>query len=159
MTLSPSLIDAPPLSRFGYAELVAGAQPTAGADFVQAIDARYQIRLLSVFCRLVTSADVATRNVVVEYRDGEDNRFLVNGAPVEVLASTTIDFSFSAWQQRAEWPVDGTVVVPLSPLLLDGSYDFRIHVENMAAADQLSRIRVCWEKFSSDSPTPGALEA
>lgn len=155
--IPPALIDAPPLHRFGFPELVEGTTPAATTDYTAELKGNYRYRLLSVFCRIVTTSDVADRNVVVEYRDGGNNRFMLSGAPVAIEASTTIDLAFDVWQSQAEWPVDGTILVPLKPLILPPTFDFRIHVENIQTGDALSRIRYVWELFSTDSPTPGAL--
>lgn len=148
------LLDAPPLERYGLPEYVQGASPAAGADFVQALGGNYHVRLVSLFCRLVTSAVVAAREVVVEYRDAEDNRFALFGAPVTVSALDTVDYAFSVFQPRAEWSVDDSIIVPLGPVLLPPTYDFRVHVVNMDATDQLSRVRFVWERFYT-SPTGG----
>lgn len=148
--LRAPLLDAPPLRRYGLPELVYGAQPAAGADFVQAVDGWYYARLVSLFCTLTTDANAADREVVVEYRDQDDARFALAGAPVTVSANSSVSFFFSAWQGQAEWQVDGSVLVPLPPLLLDPTYDFRLHVVNAQVGDQLSAIRFVWERFYSD---------
>lgn len=140
-------LDAPALIRFGGPELVYGAAPAAGADFSAEVEAGYFMRLISVFCRLVTDANVADRELVVECRDGQDQRFALFGAPVTVSASDTVDYAFSAYQPRAEWPVDDSIIVPLGPVLLVPSWDFRLHVVNVQAGDQLSRIRYMRERF------------
>ena len=72
------------------------------------------------------------------------------GAPVTVAASTTIDYAFSAFQGQADWPEDASILVPLHPLLLRPTDNFRLHIVNVQAADQLSRIRFVWERFYSD---------
>jgi len=134
----------------GFRELVYGTSPAAAADFVQAIDGKYRTRLLSVFVRLVTDANAANREVVVEYRDASANRFMLSGAPVVVTATDTIDYAFDVWQGQAEWSVDDSVLVPLKPAILRPTEDFRIHVVNAQAGDQLSRIRFQWERFVRD---------
>jgi hypothetical protein len=151
---APSL-DAPPLLRYGFPALIRGVSPAAGADYISEIDGRYFWRIVSVFCRLVASSDVAEREVVLEYRDQENNRYALAGAPVTVAASTTIDYAFNAFTPEAVWPVDSSIVVPLPPMILNPTDDFRLHIVNAQAADQLSRIRYRVEQFFSDSPIPG----
>ena len=141
------VLDAPGLVRYGAPELMFGASPAAGADFVHDDDAGYWWRVLSVHVRLVTDANVQDRELVVEYRDVQDQRFALYGAPVEQTASTTTDYVFSVWQTRAEWPVDASVLVPLGADLLYPGCDMRIHGVNLAAGDQLSRIRFQVERF------------
>ena len=148
-------LDAPPLLRYGLPALIRGTTPAAGADYVAEVDGRYFWRLVSMFARLVTSSDVAAREVVVEYRDQENNRYALAGAPVTVAASTTIDYAFNAFAPEAVWPVDSTIVVPLPPMILNPTDDFRLHIVNASATDQLSRIRFRVEQFYSDSPVPG----
>lgn len=146
-SLVAPLIDSPAMRRYGPPELVLATSPAAGADFVFAEASGYWWRLLSVHVRLVNSADAANREVVVEYRDTQDQRFALYGAPVTFPASDTIDYVFSVFQPRAEWEVDATVVVPLGADLLYPGCDFRIHVVNMDNTDQLSRIRFQLERF------------
>jgi hypothetical protein len=150
--LESPIIDAPPLKRYGWPDLVYGATPAAGAMFSQSVDGRYLKRLVSVFVRLVTSADVASRGVAIEYLDSAGARIGLSGAPVAQTASTTTDYVFSVAQPEAVWPVDSSVLSPLSPMLLLPTWSFRIYVANMQAADALSRIRYVRERFFSDSP-------
>lgn len=142
-----SLLDPTPLQAYGPPELRFGENPAAGADFEQAVLAGYWTRLLSVHVRLVTSADVADRGVVVEYRDTQDQRYALYGAPVAQPASDTVDYVFSVWQPEASWEVDSSVLVPLGADLLYPGCDFRIHVANIDNTDQLSRIRFQWQRY------------
>jgi hypothetical protein len=146
-SLVAPLIDTPAMRRYGPPELMFGANPAAGADFVFDEDSGYWWRLVSVFCRLVTSADVADRELVVEYRDVQDQRFALYFAPVAVTASTTVDFAFSVFCPRAEWEQDASIIAPLGADLLYPGCDFRIHVANIDNTDQLSRIRFQLERF------------
>jgi len=144
------VLDAPPLRRYGLPEYVQGAQPAANAHFVQEIESRYFVRLISVFCRLVTDGTAAARTVLVEYRDAADARYAFSGAPVTQAASTTTDWAFNVFQGQAEWEIDATILVPLAPILLLPTFDFRIFVDNIQAGDQLSLVRFVWERFYTD---------
>lgn len=144
------VLDAPPLHRYGFPELVYGTSPAAAADFVQAIGGGFYVRLVSVFARLVTDANAGDRELVLEYRDGDDNRYALFGAPVEVTASSTNDYAFSAFQPRAEWPVDSSIIIPLGPQLLLPTHDFRLHIVGAQAGDQISRVRYVQECFYTD---------
>ncbi len=146
------LLDAPPLERYGLPEYVQAASPAAGAEFTQAIEGRYHTRLISLFVRLVTDANVANRTLRLEYRDAAGNVVDVMGNPVTYPAGSTEDYSFSAFQPRGEWEVSATNLVPLHPLLLPPTFDFHIEVTNIQLGDQLSRIRFVWERFYSDVP-------
>ncbi len=137
------------LEPFGLPSFNSPASPAAGADFTQAIDSAYPARLLAVFCRLVADGSAANREVVVEYRDAGGSRFYVAGAPVVATASTTTDYNFQIGLGQPDWPIDSTILVPLQPLLLLGSWSFRVHIVNVQATDQLSRIRFVWQQYLS----------
>ena len=145
-----TILDPFATSRNAIRELVDGATPAAGADFVQTIEGRYVTRLVSVFARLVTDANVANRELVLEYRDENDDRFALMGAPVVVTASDTVDYAFGRHLGQPDWPCDDTILVPLLPTPLLPSWDFRLHLVNAQATDQLSRVRILWERFYTD---------
>lgn len=141
------LLDAPPLERYGIPSLEYGASPAAGADFSQSVEGQYYARLVSVFVRLVADANVASREVVVEYRDAGNNRYALAGINTTVTASNTADYYFSVFQPEAVATVDSSALVPLPAILLRPTDNFRIHIVNAQAGDQLSRIRYVWERF------------
>lgn len=148
-------LDSPPLERYGLPEQRNGTSPAANTDYTKAIDGRYYARLITVFCRLVTDGNAANREVVLEYLDSGGNRFALSGASTTVPASSTYDYAFSAFQPEVVYPVDTSILVPLSPVLLGPTESFKLHLVNGQAGDQLSRIRYRWELFYSDPPTPG----
>ena len=152
--LAAPVVDAPPLRRYGAPEYVKGEQPSVAAMFSSEVGGGYWSRLLSLHVRLVTDANAADRQVLVEYRDDADNRYMVSGAPVTQSASDTVDWLFDAFQAQAEWEVDGSVLVPLKPLLLLPGHDFRVFVANLQVGDQLSRIRFWRERFYPLDATP-----
>jgi len=146
-TLLAPLLDAPPLVREGLPTYERPNSPAAGAHFTQAIGGDFFVRLVTVFCRLVTDGTAASRTVLVEYRDAAGNRFAIDGAPVTQSASSTNDWAFSWQRGQPDWEVDGTIMVGLSPLLLLPTMDFRVFVDNIQVTDQLSRIAFVWERF------------
>ncbi len=148
------VIDSPPLFRYGLPELVFGASPAAATDFVQAVEGRYFTRLLSVFARLVTDANVANRELVLEYRDPQGLRWMLTGSAVTQAASLTIDYVFDVFRDVVTSLSDSTQLIPAAPHLLSGGMDFRLHIVNVQAADQLSRIRFTWERFYSTGQPP-----
>lgn len=147
-------LDSPPLHRYGYPSLERRPSPAAGAHFVEGISGAFYVRLISFFCRVVTDANVASRTVVLEYRDDTDLRFVMAGAPVTQAASTTSDYAFQAWLGQPDWSVDDTVLAPLVPLLLLPTWDFRLYLDNVQAGDQISQVRFVWERFYTGAP-PG----
>jgi len=141
------VLGAPPLERYGQPEYVLGDSPAVAEHFVGPIGGGYLHRLLSIHVRLVTDATVADRTVLVEYRDDADRRYMLSGAPVTQPASTTTDWTFDVWQEQAEWEIDATVVVPLKPLILFPTHDFRVFVDAIQVGDQLSLVRFWRERF------------
>lgn len=153
MGASIPILDSPAAFRYGDPALEYGATPAAGAHFIQTIPGQYRARLITFFCRLVTDANAADRTVVLEYRDAGDLRYAMAAAPVTQSASTTTDYAFQAWQGQADWPADDTVLVPLVPITLPPTHDFRLYVDNIQATDAVSRVRFVWERFyTGDSP-------
>jgi hypothetical protein len=150
----PQLLDSPPLVRYGNPQRVFGASPAAGTDFTFAPDGRFYTRLVSVFCRLVTDANVANREVVVELRDQQAQRYDLSGLPVVATANTTVDYAFNIFQPVANSPCDSTLLVPLHATLMFPSDDMRLHVVNVQAGDQLSRIRIVLEQFYATNQPP-----
>lgn len=155
-TVAVPYLDSPPLERFGLPELVLGASPTAGAAFTQAVDGINYVRLVSVFFRLVTDANVANRVPFIEYLSSEGLRFAISGAPLTVTASTTTDFYFSSFRTYADWPIDSTVLTPLEPTILSPAMSFKISATSIQATDQISRVRFVWERFFTSGQPPGA---
>ena len=149
------VLDAPVLRRYGEPEYVRGAQPAAAAHFTQAIGGGYLTRLVTVFARLVTDATAANRTVLLEYRDEAARRWHIDGAPVTQPASTTTDWSWSAFRGQPDWTVDDTVMLALSPVLLLPTMDFRVFVDNIQAGDQLSLVAFTQERFFPPDPSPG----
>lgn len=153
-------LDAPALVRYGLPELVEGVAPAAATDFAATIDGAFLQRLVSVYATLTTDANVADRYVSLEYRDAAGNPYCVSGAPVAVTASSTQPFAFSAFQVESAWPVGGTVLSPLSAILLPPTHSWRIVLTGEQAADALSGIRYVRERYytthqpSTDIPYP-----
>lgn len=147
-------LDSPPLYRYGLPTFERPDSPAVASHYTQAVDGAFYLRLVSVFCRLVTDANVANREVVLEYRDAAANRYAVHGSAVVQTAGLTRDYYFGAFQPQVVTVVDGTHLVPLSPTLLPPTHDFRIFVVNVAAGDQLSRIRVVAERFYTTQQPP-----
>lgn len=134
----------------GFSELVERPNPAAGADFAEVLDSRYLTRLRSLHCKFVTTADVADRQVVLEYRTDQGRRFALHGAATVVTASSTVYYEFNAEQYVAEFTVDSSALIPLSGMWLPGGYNFRVHLVNANALDQLSEIRFWADRLYTD---------
>ena len=150
------LLDSPPLIRRGLPEYVQRPSPAVATAFREAIPGQYFARFITVFCRVVTDANVANRTVAIEYRDHEQNRMVLAGAPVVQTATTTTDYAFTAWLGQPDWAVISTVLVPIPPLLLLPTFDMGIIIDTVQAGDQISRVRFMWETFYTTDQPPVA---
>lgn len=125
-----------------FQHTVASTSPAAGASFSHVLDPRYTQRLLSAVFTLTTSAVVASRYVTLEVKDGTNTAFVVNGAGVNVLASSTQRFVGSSERGQGEWATGTDVFFPLLPVELYGGLTLTINVANIDTTDQLSGIRL-----------------
>jgi hypothetical protein len=153
-------VDGPPASLLeplavwqgGFQELIQVANPAAGAGFTQVIDGRYTTRPLAVHFRLVTDANVANRGVELQYQDDQGVPFLSMGAPVTIPASQTYDLSFWRLLGQPDWPIVTTIVAPLADVFLAPAYRIVLTINGVQATDQVSRIRILWERYATDGP-------
>lgn len=148
------LLAAPPLVRYGLPEFTRPDSPAVATAFSASVDGHDYLRLISVFCRLVTDANAANREVVLEYQDAAANRYAVHGSAVTQAASLTRDYYFGALVPSVVTLVDGSHVIPLSPHLLPPTHKWLISVVNVQAGDQLSRVRVVQERFYTTNQPP-----
>lgn len=135
----------------GIAEVARGTSPAAGASFTHTLDSRYFTRLRSLHCKLVTSADVADRQVVVEYLTDQGERFALAGANTAVVADSTVYYEFNVDQPECVFTVDDSALVPLPSMWLPGGYKFAVTVVDIDNADQLSELHWYWERLDSDA--------
>lgn len=148
------LLDSPPLYRYGLPELFYGITPAAGADFQLNIDGRFYTRFLSVFARLTTSAAVANRELVLEYRDIQGQRWMLSGSAVVQTASLTVDYIFDTYRQQVIQPSDTSQLLACPAYMLAPGMQLKLHVVNLDVADQVSRVRIMWERFYSTNQAP-----
>lgn len=145
-------LDSPPLVRIGLPEYVKLTSPAAGAAFTASVPGQYYERLVTVFCRLVTSATVAERQVYLQYTDPEGQAFAIAGAPVTQSESSTNDYAFQAFLGQSDWPVNDTILVTLPPVLLLPTFSWTIGVDNIDTTDAITRVRVFRERFYTGQP-------
>lgn len=148
------ILDSPPLVRVGLPFVEYGVSPAAATDFSYTVKGDHFVRLVSVFCRLVCDANVASREVVVSYENQAGDRFGLAGAATTLPASQTGDYFFSATLGTDIFTVDSSALAPLPPILLRPTEVFKLHVVNVQAADQLSRIRYVVERFYTTNQPP-----
>lgn len=131
----------------GFDEIVKGATPAAGANFVYRITGQYSSRLLSIVFTFVADANAANRAITVDYCDPDAAVWASNGFGAVVTASTTQVFSGLIDRGVAEWASGTSVFFPLTDLFIDPGNSIRINVGSKQATDQLSAIMMVIERF------------
>lgn len=140
-------LDAPALVRYGLPELVYATSPATDTDFSATVEGAHFVRLLSVYVTLTTDANAADRYLSVVYTDAADAAYAVSGPPVAVTANSAQPFHFSPFHPEALWPVGGTVLSPLVPILLEPTHKWKIVMTSDQAGDTLTTIRYVQERF------------
>jgi hypothetical protein len=124
-----------------------GAQPAAGAGFVQALDSRWWWRFRAVRFVLTTSAAAANRFVTVDVCDPEGTPWIRNPTLAVQVAALAQEYDFS----DRNIGVSGIAAQPqfchLDPTFVPPGWQLRINVSAIDVADQLSAIRLYVEKF------------
>ncbi|HVE35375.1 MAG TPA: hypothetical protein VNC18_17550 [Gemmatimonadaceae bacterium] len=154
MHASAPVLDAPALERYGFPEWKAHASPAAGTDFSYQLPGDFYVRLISVYCKLVTDGTAANREVVLSYEDAGGNRYGLTGGNTVVAASSTAYYVFSAQLTEVVATVDSSVLIPIPPLLLEPTRVFKLHVVNVQATDALTQVRTVWERFYTTKQPP-----
>ena len=152
--LAAPVLDSPGLVRYGFPEWKAHTSPAAGADFSYQLPGDYYVRLVSIYCKIVTDSNAANREVVLSYEDAGGNRYALTGANTAVTGSQTAYYAFSAQLSEVVATVDSSVLVPLQPLLLVPTQVLKLHVVNVQVGDQLSQVRTVWERFYTTKQPP-----
>lgn len=147
----PTLTDALGVSR-AERELVTIDNPAAGGGLTRVIEAGYTVRPLALHFRIVTDGNAGNRTVYVQFQDDGGVAFASMLAPVNVAASTTVDFSFWRGLGQADWIGTTPILVPLMEAFLPPAYKIVVSIDTVKAGDQLSRIRLLQEKYPTDGP-------
>lgn len=131
-------------------DLETQASPAVATDFTLTLDPRYVWRFVSVRATIATDANVASRELTVQYLDANGNVFDECRGGTTIAASKTVSVVFSAFQPTASGANDSWAIVPLHSPLLEGGLQMRVHIVNVQAGDQLSAVRTYAEKFYTD---------
>jgi hypothetical protein len=137
----------PVAGRVGWQELIRGENPAAAQSFEYTVPGQEVVKPLSVMCRLTTSAVVGYRTVTIEYRDADDVRYLVAGAPVGLEESQVQSFCWYPQAGAPAWPVDDCALAPFPPQFLYPTCTLAIKLGGAQAGDQLDQVRISAEKF------------
>jgi hypothetical protein len=148
----PALLEPLAVWDGGWQELVTVPNPAAGGGYTYTVEGQYTSRPLAVHFRVVTDGTAGNRTITLKYQDDAGIPFLSMGAPVTIPASSTYDVSFWRLLGQPDWPIVTTIVAPLADVFLFPGWQLALGIDTVKATDQLSRIRILWERYSTDGP-------
>lgn len=130
-----------------FQSVVAGASPAAGQNFQLKPDARWIHRLVACTYTLVADANAANRQVTLEYRDGSNLSYCVDGRALVVTANLTRRFNGSLARGSGEDVANADAYFVVTPVFLIPGHTLNIIVANIQAGDQLSAIQFLFDRF------------
>ncbi len=139
----------------GFQDTIPLTAPAAGADASVTIDGTYLVRPLSVVGRLVTSAVAGNRFLEVHYEDGNGQVIAADGIPVAIAASQTVVFGFNLGRTQGQYVAGASAFGPLPPAALEPGRKLVVHLIGADAADQLDRLFLTADRFSTQRQRPG----
>lgn len=131
----------------GYAEIVFGTAPAAGANFSYLIAGQYSTRILSAVFTLVCDANAANRAVTLDYVTPEGRVWASNGIGAVTVANATQKYSGQIDRSHGEQATGTTYFFAISDLFIDPGNSIAINVANKQVGDQLSAITMVLERF------------
>lgn len=120
---------------------VYGANPAAGQDAIYRSSATPFLPL-SVMVTLTTSNVAAERSVALEYRTGDNTRYLIAGTSVCVNPSSTQTFCWHPAAAAGVWPVEDAALAALPQQWVYTPCYLAVKVWNGDAGDRLSAFRL-----------------
>jgi hypothetical protein len=126
--------------KVGYQTLIYGDNPAPGASFRYTVRGEETIYPLSVLATLSTGGVAGDRSLVIEYRDTNDARWLVAGAPVTAGPSDTHSYCWHPQAGTPSWVVEDTIVAPLAPQMLYPPQSLVLKLSGAQAGDQISGV-------------------
>jgi hypothetical protein len=140
----------PVAGRVGYQDVLAPTQPAAGSDFSYQATGAAAIWPLSIMARLTTDANVADRSFTLEYRDGQNVRYLVGGVQATLAASQRQTFCWHPLAGDVAWPVNDVAIGPLPQQMLYATHSLVLHIGNAQAGDQIDQVRLSVYVYPND---------
>jgi hypothetical protein len=144
-------MDADPLVRRGA--VVAIPHPAAGAGFTYSAPGSQRTRIVTVAFQLVTSATVATRTVVVSYKDSDGTVFYSVPAPFTQAASKTTEYSFALGIVNYGVNDGANIGGPLPDVTLDVGESLVVTVTNVDTTDAVTNVRLYAEQYPTSADT------
>jgi hypothetical protein len=142
-----------------WQELLTPENPAAGSDFVYTVGGENRIVVVSVMCELATSAVVGNRGLSLQFRNGNQRRFLVAGTAATVPESTTQAFCWQASAGAGVWAVDDAALAGIPEVMLMPTWSVTAHITGRDAGDQLKNLSVLVERYPTDDTKAGDPDA
>lgn len=123
-------------------EILAVVNPGAAANFVFKLEESYTYEIQSAYMQIVSDANAANRNLVIQVHLGTDLIFAAPATGLQV-ASETLYYSFALNHE----PIDlsatsGWMIARMpGPIILPGGTTISSLVDSIQATDQISNIR------------------
>lgn len=133
----------------GFTEAVPVASPAAGADFTYEVGSRYVERPVALCFNLVTSAVVASRQVVVSIRDENSISLAKIPAGGTQAASLTRTYSYFDRMGQAQAVASNTFLAPLPGIFMLPGWEIDVAVSSIDVGDQISNVRLLLERFDT----------
>lgn len=131
--------------------VIALPQPSPGQGFTFRPSGAVVTELVAVSFRVVTSAGVANRQATVEFRDSAGFSFATVAAPFVQTATHTVDYSFVCGGMQYGANDAAQIGGPLPCLSLDNTFEVRVGLAAVQAADQLSRVTLAARLWPVDA--------
>lgn len=131
----------------GVINVIESADPAAGTELTDTVNANEVWRIQSIALTLVTDANAADRRVHISITDGANEIFRTFTA-IEQVASTTRGYIFAHQVAVADREDNGIILVPLSaPLLIPNPFVISTVTTNIQVGDDFGVMRILVERF------------
>lgn len=122
--------------------------PAAGAEFTVTNTSRTYWELLGVHLRLATSAAAGNRNVIVQARDADTNRYASVSSGQNQGAGVTVDYSFLAGLGMVSSALITSVGLPVPPIVVVPGSTVSSRTASLDVGDQYSLIVLTVREWS-----------
>lgn len=136
---------------------IVGADPAAGVQFTRLLKGDAAEVLVGVSCAFTASATVATRTVVWEIREPDNQNSMRIAAPRDVTAGQVVAFHWGLGVQgfASAGSIQAQTSIPMMALL--PGFSWRLDAFSLQVGDQFSSIRFYIRRFfTENSLEPGA---
>lgn len=100
----------------GLIRVLSGTNPAAGAEWLETVPTNARWRILDIFAKLTTDANVANRSAILRLDDGSSKIWDIVTAYVHA-ASTVINYHWLPQSLKESTAIQSNIMVPLPPAL------------------------------------------